>query len=449
MRASITLLLFAANIAAAQTPATTAKAFGVIDGIAVDSLHRDVLRGAFLTVEGSSASAFSDSSGRFRIDSVPPGSHRIEVVHPLLDSLGIRLRTVELKVEAGGELHIVVAAPSAQTVVATQCTLSERRLGPAALLGTVLFADSESPAEGSQVILEWIELSVSQKKFHSTPFRRTATVASNGRFKLCGLPGDLNGSLIAVRGQDSSASIGVTLPSLVGVVGFGLPEPLARGHVGSATLTGRVLDPTGTGLPRARVSINGDSAVASTDADGRFVLRNLRSGTRVLSVRRLGFQPTEVPVNLLTRVPVDVIVKLEKFVVVLDTVRVIAFRDIALDRVGFSRRKKSGMGYYMTPDDIARRHAFDLAGLLSMAPMLRRSYSGGRAIITGRPFGIGGGCVTWWLDDSPWLGGGIEDVIHPDEIVAVEVYSASFAPAQYRRFGNCETVVLWTTMKIH
>lgn len=449
MRTSVSLLLFIANIAAAQTPATTAKPFGVIDGIAVDSLHRDVLRGAFLTVEGSAASAFSDSSGRFRIDSIPPGIHRIEVVHPLLDSIGIRLRTADLRVEAGGELHIVVAAPSAKTVVAAQCSESERRVGPAALLGTVEFADSESPAVGSQVILEWIELSVSQKKFHSTPFRRTATVASNGRFKLCGLPDDLNGSLIAVRGQDSTALIGVTLSSLIGVVGFGLPEPLAGRRAGSATLTGRVLDPTGTGLPRARVSINGDSTVASTDTEGRFILRNLRSGTRVLSVRRLGFQPTTVSVNLLTQVPVDVIVKLEKFVVVLDTVRVIAFRDVALDRVGFTRRKKSGMGYYLTPDEIARRHAFDLPGLLAMAPMLRRSYSGGRAIITGRPFGLGGGCVTWWLDDAPWLGGGIEDFILPDEVVAVEVYSASFAPAQYRRFGNCETVVLWTRMKIH
>ena len=449
MRASVTLLLFAANVAAAQTPATTAKSFGVIDGNAVDSLHRNVLRGAFLTVEGSSASAFSDSLGRFRIDSVPPGTRRIEVVHPLLDSIGIRLRTLDLKVEAGSELHIVVAAPSAQTVVATQCTQSERRLGPAALLGTVEFADSESPAVGSQVILDWIELSVSQKKFHSTPFRRTATVASNGRFKLCGLPDDLNGSLIAVHGQDSTASIGVGLSSLVGVVGFTLPEPLASGRAGSATLTGHVLDPNGTGLSRARVSINGDAAVAATDAEGRFVLRNLRSGTRVLSVRRLGYQPVGVPVNLLTRVPTDVIVKLEKFVVVLDTVRVTAFRDMALDRVGFSRRKKSGMGYYLTPDEIARRHAFDLPGLLAMAPMLRRSYSDGRTIITGRPFGIGGGCVTWWLDDAPWLGGGIEDLVHPDEIVAVEVYSASFAPAQYRRFGNCETVVLWTRMKIH
>src|SRR5213078_2796219 len=85
MRASVIAVVFAASVAAAQTPATTAKTFAVIEGVAVDSLHQDVLRGALLTVEGTSAAAMTDSLGRFRIDSIPPGTHRVEVTHAILD----------------------------------------------------------------------------------------------------------------------------------------------------------------------------------------------------------------------------------------------------------------------------------------------------------------------------------------------------------------------------
>jgi hypothetical protein len=177
-----------------------------------------------------------------------------------------------------------------------------------------------------------------------------------------------------------------------------------------------------------------------------------------------------VPVSVHARSPVDVTIKLDQFVVVLDTVRITALREMALDRVGFSRRKKTGMGYYLTPEQIARRHSFDLPDLLAMAPMLRREYSDGHAVITGRPrgvltrphpvgalpqnlggrrYGVSGGCVNWWLDDSPWIGEGIEEFVRPDELAAVEVYSSNFTPAQYRGSSDdCSTVVLWTKQKV-
>jgi hypothetical protein len=82
--------------------------------------------------------------------------------------------------------------------------------------------------------------------------------------------------------------------------------------------------------------------------------------------------------------------------------------------------------------------------------MLRREYSGGHAIVTGRPTGSGGGCVTWWVDGNPWMGGGIEDFIRPDEVAAVEAYSSGFTPGEFRRAGqDCETVVIWTKQKVH
>jgi hypothetical protein len=107
------------------------------------------------------------------------------------------------------------------------------------------------------------------------------------------------------------------------------------------------------------------------------------------------------------------------------------------------------MGYYLSPDQLSRSTAYDLPSLLAMAPMLRREYSGGRAVITGRPRGVGGGCVTWWVDGDPWLGGGAEDFIRPDEVAAIEVYSSGFTPGEFKRpFQDCETVVVWTKTRV-
>jgi hypothetical protein len=461
MRASIIAVALAGSAAAAQTPATTTKRFAVIEGIAVDSLHQDALRGALLTVEGTSAAAMTDSLGKFRIDSIPPGTHRVEVTHAILDSIGIALFTPPLELDAGQQLHLVVAIPSVQTVLNARCTPGEQRVGPGALLGTVQYAESGDPADGAQIILEFVAIRISGNSIRAVPYRRVATVAANGHFKLCGLPDDLSGSVMAISGTDSTGRVGVHLSSQVGVVGLELPDPLPHvsssapgaptttvGRKGSAVLTGTVLDPSGMPLSRARVSVAGDTAATLSDADGRFTLTNLRSGTHTVAARRLGFQPAEAAVTLHSRAPTHVTVKLGEFVAMLDTVRINAKSEQALDRVGFNRRKQMGTGYYMAPEQISKRVAEDLVSLLSMAPMLRRASDGGKTVIVGRPRGADFECVSYVVDGDPWIGGGIEDFIRSDDIAAIEVYSSSFVPAQFRRpTSDCETVVIWTKWK--
>jgi hypothetical protein len=464
---------FAGAWASAQTPAAAPPAalnFAVIEGVVVDSLHRDYLRRAILMVEGARISATTDSLGRFRLDSVPPGLRRINVVHPLLDTLGISLQTRPLQLTAGQRLDLIIATPSAQAVVAIKCTAAERSIGPAALLGVVQYSESEMPATGSRVSLDWIDYEISGNSIRTVPRRRIATVSATGRFQICGIPNELSAELTAARDGDTTSAIGVQLSSFVTLVGLELPEPLpnpitasggardsaglaatgAGSGRGTAVLIGRVFGPTGAPLERARVAVDRDSAYVLTGPDGGFELRNLRSGTRAVTVRRLGFKPVEQVVSLRARTPTQITVKLGEFVAILDTVRITAIaRDLGLERVGFSQRKKRGTGYYLTPEEIARRYASQLADLLTAAPMLRRTYINGRLVITGRPSGLGHGCVTYFVDGATWMGGGIEDFISPGEVAAVEVYSIGFTPGQFMgSFRPCETVVIWTKQKI-
>ena len=111
----LSALLFAAPLAAQKTPPktpvkapaakdTAAKAktpapvpevpkYGFLQGVAIDSVHEEPLVGALIQVEGTGRIGPTDSLGRFLIDSILPGSYRLIVDHPLLDTLGITLVT--------------------------------------------------------------------------------------------------------------------------------------------------------------------------------------------------------------------------------------------------------------------------------------------------------------------------------------------------------------------
>jgi hypothetical protein len=476
-------LLAVAPSADAQQPGAARSPLASVEGIAVDSLHRGFLRGAMLMVEGSNVSASTDSLGRFRLDGIQPGARRIDVMHPILDTVGISLETQPLQLTAGQKLPLVISIPSAETIVKLKCTAAERAVGPAALLGFIQYSESEAPASGATVALEWIDYQISRTSIETVPRRRAATVGANGRFQICGLPQNLEATMTATSGADTTAAVYVQLGSVLGAIALELPDPQpisatssavasnvtatpgagpatsgdssvkvtrVASRAANAVLTGRIIDPAGAPLPRARVSV--DSAYTLSGNDGRFVLRNLRSGTRAVVVRRLGYEPAEVILALRARAPTDVTIKLSEFVPILDPVRIRAVSlDIGLQRLGFAQRKAAGSGYYLTPQQIADRNASRLTDLLTEAPMLRRTSEGGRTVITGRPHGINlnQGCVSYFVDGVQWRGEGVEDFIWPAEVAAIEVYSSNFVPHQFARtIEPCETVVIWTKRKV-
>jgi hypothetical protein len=87
---SSAIVALAALSAGAQNPAPApAAGIAALHGTVMDSLHGSVLVGALVRVDNSTHEGFTDSTGRYRIDSIPAGMHRLVVVHPLLDTLGI------------------------------------------------------------------------------------------------------------------------------------------------------------------------------------------------------------------------------------------------------------------------------------------------------------------------------------------------------------------------
>jgi hypothetical protein len=234
-----------------------------------------------------------------------------------------------------------------------------------------------------------------------------------------------------------------------------LSDSATRRSQGKATLIGKVVDPNGAPLAKARAAVEADDAASVTNNDGEFRLTGLRPGTRSLTVHRIGFASVEIPVDVSSTSTRSVTVTMARYVAMLDAVRVTAIRDIGLQRVGFTDRQKTASGKFYGPEEIANRNPDKLLSLIETAPMLRMATNAdSKRYVTGRH----NGCVAYFVDGHSWYSAsGNDPDVSPDaflsgaELGAVEVYDEMSAPAEYMRFtngGTCAVVVIWTKWKL-
>src|SRR5437867_2831522 len=149
-------LLFGAALAppAQPPPPPAATPIASVQGFIVDSVHNRALGGALLSIEGTNRGTVSMEDGRFRIDSVPAGVHRIFIMHPILDTIGIQLVSDRINFLPGVTVTRDLAIPSAARLASTVCPRAVLQIrGPAVLMGFVRDPDSGKPAAGAKVEL--------------------------------------------------------------------------------------------------------------------------------------------------------------------------------------------------------------------------------------------------------------------------------------------------------
>ena len=457
---ALAVLATAAPLAAQQTttpPAAPAgqTGKGEIVGIVIDSLNGRYLSGAEVVIEGAKQTLVTDARGGFRIDGLTPGTYQVGVFHPILDTLGISLATQPFHLGADSSTSVFLAVPSAGSIIRRECPVRPRAQGTSAVIGRVIDPESLQPVAGSEVSLAWtqIELLKDVGVRQSPRLLRDSTDAS-GAFRICGLPNSMQATLQARRGGSVTAEVPIA-------IGDGETELFLRTlllsradsgtKVGNATVSGRVLLEGSLTNAGSRVEVVGTDVVALTNEKGEFTLRNLPSGSRVLLARHLGFGAETVPVDLSSREPKQVTIRLPKFVAVIDPVVVTAKRVASLEKVGFTQRKKGGTGYFLDPDQIQRMHPRILTDILRQVPGLRISYTPeGEVVSSSR--GTSSGCVQYIVDDMPWqsaMPGDINNFVNANEVVGAEIYQGPGTPPQYSRgMSDCTTIVLWTKFKI-
>lgn len=430
-----------------------------ISGVVVDSLNGRFLSGADVIIQGAKANLLTDSLGKFRIDGLTPGTYQVGVFHPMLDTLGISLATKPFHVGPDSSSFIILSVPSAATIIRGACPPRPRPQGTSAVIGHVNDPETLQPVGGAEVSIAWTQIEVSKEiGVRRSPRVLRDTTDATGAYRLCGLPNSMQGTLQARRGNAVTAEIPIAL-------GDEETELFARtlllSHVdsgakaGNATVAGRVVLEGSPIAAGSRVELVGTDVVTLTNDKGEFTMTKLPSGTHVLLARHLGFGAQTVGVDLSSREPQSVTIKLPKFVGMMEPVVVTARRTASLDRVGFNQRRKSGTGYYIGPDQLENMRPNRLTDILTRVPGLHVTYTNGGEIVSssrGVSSLTGGDCVQYFVDDMPWQSeepGDINDFVNANEIVGVEVYQGVNTPGQYSRGGaSCTTIVLWTRFKI-
>jgi hypothetical protein len=427
-----------------------------ISGLVVDSLNGRFLSGADVIIDGAKATLVTDSLGRFKVDSLPPGTYQVGVFHPLLDTLGISLATRPFHVGPDSSTFIVLSVPSAGTIIRGACPVRPRAKGTSAVIGHVNDPETLQPVAGAEVSIAWSELEASKETgVRMSPRLIRDSTDKLGAFHICGLPNSMKATLQAKRGNAVTAEVPIELgdeeSELFIRTMLLVPTSDSTTKVGNATVSGRVVLEGAVSNAGSRVEVVGTNQIAMTNENGEFTMTKLPSGSHVLLVRHLGFGAETVPVDLSSRQPQRVSVKLPKFVAMLDPVVVKAAAQGGLEKVGFAQRQKTGMGYYLGPDQLKNMNPQYLSDILRRVPSLRvQSGSDGDVISSSR--GNGSGCVQYYVDDMPWMSaepGDINNFVNANEVVAVEVYQDTNTPAQYTRAGGgCTTIVIWTRFKI-
>ena len=447
--------LRAQTTTAPTPPGALRSGKGQITGVIIDSLNRRYLAGADIVIEGGRVAVEADSLGRFTIDSVIPGTYQVAVFHPVLDTLGTALLTKPFRVGPDSSTLVLVAVPSARTLIGRSCRVQTGPYGESAVIGHVNDPETLAPVARAEVSIAWVEIEISKEMgVRRYPHLMIDSTDAAGAFRFCGLPNSMEATLQARRGAAATSEIPISLGenSVELLARTVLLSPADAGvKSGNAAVSGTVLlEPSRTNAG-TRVELVGTGVVAVTNERGEFAMRNLPSGSRVLVIKHVGFVAKVLPVDLSSREEKRVAVKLQKFVETMDPVLVTARREAALDKVGFSQRRRTGMGYYMGPERLEQMHPPFVTDLLRMVPGLRvmRSYYGD--IITSTRT-TGNGCVQYYLDDTPYaemVPGDINNFVTGKEVMAVEVYQGGLVPPQYSRSGaSCITIILWTRYKI-
>ncbi len=440
------MLLPLLTICAALGFTAAAHAQGaMVSGTVHDSVARAPLAGALVqlvaddTRSSFGQSVMSDSVGNFSFRDVPAGRFTLGFHHDKLDSLGLEpmLRTVTVAGQV--VVRADLAIPSSARIREALCQAASGR-SSAVVMGIVRDASTRAPLSGVTVGADWVELTLGKDGMRRRTVRRTTVTHANGWFAVCDVPQPGSVFLRASRGSDSTDVIEAQVPQ----DGF-LRHEL---YVGSARIAtrGRVVRVTdGRPIVGAQVALENGTPVR-TDERGEWVVPAAPAGSRQLEVRAVGFYPLRQSIDVVNGAA-PVRLALSTYDDMLDTLKVIANYDRYNRLEEFRARSRSGLGRFITAEDIVRRQPNVTSDLFrNLVPGVYLD-SPADTVRMRDPFGER--CApTFYLNGmqlNTLDGMALDAVVTPERIIGIEVYQQSQAPPQFMpALSGCGSILIWT-----
>jgi hypothetical protein len=469
VRTSLAILLLGGSVVTAQEPANLRRISVV--GSVYDSVANRPLVEALVQIVRTdelrmARSTTTDSRGRYRIDSLVPGEYYVSFFHVAADSLAVEAPIRRVTLGDRDPERVELGLPRVGRIIAALCPGFTTEDSSAVILGDVRDADTGVPIGSANVVAEWVDFVIEEKRFLVEPHAVTATSAASGSFALCGVPS----GVVAVRATSASRATGrleVTVEprSIVrrdftladGTTFVTITGEPAQGDTridtllrGPARLSGTVLNETGSPVRDAIVEVWRTGISTRTDESGNFHLASLPVGTHALEVRRIGFAPQHLPVQLASLSPTSVNVVLEKPVRLLDAVRVSARTLYSRRAREIEERRRRGFGHFIMREELERTPTARVTDFLRRVPGVRvYSSPTGDVVTFARGQSFSGPCRPTVILDGLRLGSGVDvdAVATVSSLEAIEVYaSETQAPVEYWS-GGCGAIVLWTRVE--
>src|SRR6185312_872171 len=229
---------------------------------------------------------------------------------------------------------------------------------------------------------------------------------------------------------------------------------LVLGDIGkTTTIRGTVLDAHNQPVVGATVDVDGVDAEVRTNAEGRFVLPGVPTGSRTIAVRTIGYAPLFQAITALPDDPNSIQVTM--VATALASVNVTGRQNVSHLQMDFEQRRREGFGTFKDSTEIMKstsiRSVFQGIPSLVITGVDVTSFSLFTPVQSMSGNNPAAGCPANIYIDGQLADTGVLISLPKDQIAAIEVYiRQEFAPAQYLLLSNnCGVVLVWTKLQFN
>ncbi|HVH69295.1 MAG TPA: carboxypeptidase-like regulatory domain-containing protein [Gemmatimonadales bacterium] len=195
----------------------------------------------------------------------------------------------------------------------------------------------------------------------------------------------------------------------------------------------------------AQVEVSGTTSTTTTDSSGNFTLSGLLPGSQTLQIRAVGYTPATWRLTLKPHHTLKHTFELEPLAVQLPEVVVKGKTPLAERRFAdFERRRRSGMGYFLTQEQIERSGAAELIDVLATVRGVQQVCLTNDCIakmVRSPP-----GCYPQYYLDGNESSAYFARHTPPHDIKGVEIYRGqSETPGEFQGSNSgCGVIAIWT-----
>jgi len=227
--------------------------------------------------------------------------------------------------------------------------------------------------------------------------------------------------------------------------------PSSAGEGPGVAVLGRVSDiRTAEPIPSVRIAFRlpdteGDPVWQGlSGSTGTFVAARMEPGDYDVEVQMLGYTDILSRITFAHDGDIDLRIEMVPEALALEPVVVAVRRASRLETQGFYERQAIGMGHFLERADIERRNPGRVADLFYGIP-------GARVIpaTLGQPAPnvlLRGNCMPRIVLNGAPISNPVrlDEILHPQDLEAIEVYHGASAPIRYSQFTTCGTIMVWT-----